>query len=103
MLGTVMATCSILQSVMKYANPAVSIYPVVKNNWQPTPATNRFLGPTISRAERSTRYGLRSTRSACRLIRCKLKKKRKEKEKRAVSELSSVTYDVSYQEHPTGG
>lgn len=52
MLGTVMATCSILQSVIKYAKPAVSIYPVVKNNWQPTPATNRFFGPTISKAER---------------------------------------------------
>lgn len=51
MLGTVIATCSILQSVIKYAKPAVSMYPVVKNNWQPTPATNRFLGPTISKAE----------------------------------------------------
>lgn len=46
------ATCSILQSVIKYAKPAVSIYPVVKNNWQPTPATNRFFGPTISKARR---------------------------------------------------
>lgn len=55
MLGTVMATCSILQSVIKYAKPAVSIYPVVKNNWQPTPATNRFFGPTISKAERDKR------------------------------------------------
>lgn len=52
MLGTVIATCSILQSVIKYAKPAVSIYPVVKNNWQPTPATNRFFGPTISKAGR---------------------------------------------------
>lgn len=58
MLGTVMATCSILQSVIKYAKPAVSIYPVVKNNWQPTPATNRFFGPTISKAERDKRLHL---------------------------------------------
>lgn len=52
MLGTVIAICSILQSVIKYAKPAVRIYPVVKNNWQPTPATKRFFGPTISKAER---------------------------------------------------
>lgn len=56
MLGTVMATCNILQSVIKYAKTAVSIYPVVKNNWQPTPAINRFFGPTISKARKNKNY-----------------------------------------------
>lgn len=52
MLGTVRAICSILQLVIKYAKPAVSMYPVVKNNCTPTPATNRFFGPTISKAKK---------------------------------------------------
>lgn len=37
---------------MKYAKPAISMYPVVKKSWQPTPATKRLLGPTISKAEK---------------------------------------------------